>query len=129
MFRIFVLIISILFLSCNAKINQTKQGKEHGKWIIKSDNDLWKGRYRDGAEIGTWKSFTNGRLYKKERFRKNASYIVFYYSNGKIKSCGKANMISNEQEIHWFYNGKWNYYNENGELIETKVYDKGVLME
>ncbi|HEY0055455.1 MAG TPA: hypothetical protein VGB63_08875 [Pedobacter sp.] len=75
MFRILVLICSILFLSCKAKLNQFKNGKEHGKWIIKSDPDLWKDKFRYGAEIGTWKSFTNGRLYKKERYKKNTSYI------------------------------------------------------
>jgi antitoxin component YwqK of YwqJK toxin-antitoxin module len=129
MFRIVVLICSILVLSCKAKTNQLKNGKEHGKWIIKSDDELWKGKFRYGAEIGTWKSFTNGRLYKKERYKKNTSYIEFYHANGRIKSCGKARMISDSKEIHWFYTGEWKYFNESGELTETKVYEKGVLIE
>ncbi len=129
MFRMLVLIFSILFFSCKAKINQLKNGKEHGKWIIKSDDDLWKGKFRYGAEIGTWKSFTKGYLYKKERYRKNASYIVFYHSNGRVKSCGRTNMVGDSKEIHWFYTGKWKYFNESGKLIETKVYDKGVMIE
>jgi hypothetical protein len=38
-------------------------------------------------------------------------------------------MISDSKEIHWFYTGKWKYFNDRGELTETKIYDKGILIE
>jgi hypothetical protein len=127
MFRILILSVSFFTLSCNAKLNQLKQGKEHGKWIITTpDSTVSKGRFRNGREVGTWKQINQGKLYKKEHYKCNESYVKFYHPNGEVKARGKTQLTITDETLHWYYTGKWFYYNEKGELIETRDFPKKV---
>ncbi len=118
------------FASCSTKLNQFKEGKKQGKWITKTaDGEVYKERFKNGQEVGTWKQINQGKLFKKERYKRNESYLTFYHPNKKVMSTGKTKMDSTDEMIHWYYTGKWLYYNDKGDLIETRLYDKGIPKE
>lgn len=97
------------------------------------------GEYKDGQMCGTWFFFeiTGHLMFILKDFGVNTTpvkgrkaipeykcYFIGYYPNGNIE---------NEGELLWYAEdvpesdtsveyGKWKYYDENGNLIETKVF-------
>lgn len=123
----FILIIFILIslLGCKSKINQTANNLPEGKWITTDTLDfiyITKGKYRKGIEVGTWKSFNNGKLVKKEKYKKNLCKTTFYFSNGKKQKQGYTKLVIEDSLSHWFYSGKWRFYKQNGKLDSIKNY-------
>ena len=88
---IIFLTLVLTFIFCAKPINQLKDGKMHGKWVdISPDNSVSKGRYKQGVEVGTWKLFMDGKLYKKEKYKGNQANVTFYYPSRQISSKGKT---------------------------------------
>ncbi|HNQ00534.1 MAG TPA: hypothetical protein PKK99_15840 [Bacteroidia bacterium] len=112
------------------KINQYKNGKPQGLWIMYSDSVNSKiesrGRYVNGKEKGKWKYYyENGKLRKKEKFKVSGIRTKFYYETGKIKSKGIAKLEPEDSLMHYYFQGIWKYYNENGKLTSIVLYEKG----
>lgn len=127
---LYFVLFFLLVTSC--KINQFKNNLRHGRWVYKdsTSNDvmLSKGRYRNGDEIGKWKHYTNGILFRQEKFKENRARVVNYYPNKKIESEGMTGLDRSTEMIHWYYDGKWNFYTEEGKLDSVKIYEKGTLV-
>lgn len=70
----------------------------------------------------------NGKIIKKENYKQQACKVTTYYENGKIQSKGQTKTTSDTIETHWFYDGEWKFYNENGKLIGLKKYKEGELL-
>lgn len=124
---IFTIFILISLLSCKPKINQTVNNFPEGKWITTDTLDFiytTKGKYRKGIEVGIWKSFNNGKLVKKEKFKKNLCKTTFYFPNGKKQKQGYTKLVLEDSLLHWFYFGKWSFYNRNGKLDSIKNYTR-----
>jgi antitoxin component YwqK of YwqJK toxin-antitoxin module len=51
--------------------------------------------------------------------------VKFYYPNGKVSSKGHTQMDIMAKDVHWYYSGRWMYYNEHGRLTATKTFEKG----
>lgn len=124
-------IVSLAFTSLlfSCKINQKKNGEKTGRWIYK-DNVvdeviISKGRYKHDFEIGIWKEYSNQKLISKKRYRKGICYTSDYYSNGKVKARGVSKLEIDSTTTHWFLSGEWKFYNENGDYLGSKFYDKG----
>lgn len=81
---------------------------------------ITKGKYHKGLETGTWKHFYNGKVVRKEKYRNGICKTVFYYTNGKIMKKGNTKMESTTNEDHWYYFGKWSFYDTNGKLDSIK---------
>jgi antitoxin component YwqK of YwqJK toxin-antitoxin module len=132
-----ILITSALILitsiwSCKTKINQTKNNLQVGKWITTDTLDylyITKGRYRKGKPKGTWVYIYNGKIDRKEKYRKGKCLTTFYHKNGKILRKGYTKLDENKEESHWYYSGKWNYFDENGQPTRTNFYEKGKLID
>lgn len=126
---LYLLILCILAASC--RINRFKNNLRHGRWIYQDSTSdqvlVSKGRYRKGSETGTWKHYSNGQLFRLEKFRGNKAEVVNYYPNKLIESRGSTGLDRSAAMIHWYYDGKWEFYTEDGELDSVKVYDKGEL--
>ncbi|SNR95125.1 hypothetical protein [Flavobacterium sp. ov086] len=123
---LFVIII-INLLGCKSKTNQIKDHQREGKWVSIDTLDyiyITKGKYHKGIEVGTWRHYYNQKMIKKEKYHKGSSYIKYYYPNGKIIKRGHTKSDSNEIEDHWYYYGKWYFYNEKGKLDSIKTYKK-----
>ncbi|AWG21669.1 hypothetical protein FFWV33_09030 [Flavobacterium faecale] len=113
--------------SCSSKINQYKNKKPEGKWVITDSLEsvyTATGRYHKGNEKGKWRYFKDGNLIKTERYRGYNTKTVFYHPNGQVYKKGKTQYDSDAVESHWYYIGKWSYYKMNGQLDSTIVYKK-----
>ena len=130
MHRILLLLLLANFISC--KTNQINNKKKQGLWIVQYELDgniyLSKGRFRNNDEIGKWQHFENGKRVKKEIYRKNYTIKILYHPNGKIASKGKTKTNITEKKLHWFYDGIWKFYNEQGQLIRIKIYENSNLI-
>ncbi len=128
-----LLLISILFaFSCKTKINQVKDNLQEGRWITTDTFDrpyTMKAKYHKGKEVGTWRYFDNGILVRKEKYKKGKCLTKYYHPNGKLMKKGFTKMDINEKEVHWYYDGVWHFYDENGKLTFKKTFEKGVTKQ
>lgn len=129
-----VLLVLLLMISCKTKLNQyvkveEKVQKRHGKWReeYSSDNGslIAIGKYNKGEKVGTWKTTFEGRIYQKDKIRKNITKTKYYFHNGKLMEIGQSRFDISKQERHWYYFGDWKYYNEEGKLLYVKKYEDG----
>lgn len=127
LFRIVLFCVFLIIFGC--KTNQIVNKEREGRWIfIDTINDVVyksRGKYKNGIEQKTWRYFVNKKRIKKEKYKNDICYTSNFFDNGKLKSQGKTQMITLNNEIHWFYFGDWQFYDESGKLIEIKKYDKG----
>lgn len=144
------ILLGIWLMSSSCQINRTINGYRHGRWIyapdmVEKDLELlikqgyrlsqelkegysYRGRYKEGAETGTWRYYMNGKLVRKEKYNGERAYTRFYHSNGIIDCKGETFWDSSEGHIHWYYSGLWKCYDENGLLIVTRKYEKGKMV-
>lgn len=125
----FTFIVVTCIIACKSKTNQIINHKKEGKWITIDTLDyiyITKGKYQKGNEIGTWRQYCNGKLVKKEKYHKSTSNIKFYHPNGKIMKKGHTKSDHNAIEDHWYYYGKWYFYNTKGKLDSIKTYKKEI---
>lgn len=124
------LLIVIGFSGC--KTNRTVNHDRVGKWVFKDtvNGILYKsrGRYKKSREIKTWKYFENGKLVKTEKYIDNICHIKVYDAKGKISSMGKSIIIEKDNEIHWFLNGDWIFFDPKGRIIGIKKYENGEMV-
>lgn len=121
-----------LIFSCSpSKINQYikvegEVQRRDGKWIEEySSNEgnlISKGSYKNGEKVGVWKTTLNGNAYQKDRYRKSITRTKVYYPSGKIREKGQSKTEIKDDFRHWYYNGDWKYYDENGKLWYIKRY-------
>ncbi|MFV8364326.1 hypothetical protein ACNQGO_13190 [Flavobacterium sp. ZT3P35] len=128
---IIIILFCISLTSC--KINQTKNGLKTGKWI-QTENfmnivSVGTGRYKKGEKIGTWKEFMNDRLLSKEKYKKNSCHVIKYHNTGKIQQIGFSKKEVIESKIEWLPTGEWIFYDSEGVLLGTKIYEKGIPIQ
>lgn len=131
-FFIYLLLIAFLF-SCKPKqLNQKVNKQREGHWIENycQDSTNYKsvGRYHNGEPIKKWTYYLNGKRIKKENYSSSYCKTKNYFKNGKVESKGKTKITTDSEQTHWFYSGKWKYYNEKGKLILIRKYDNGALV-
>jgi antitoxin component YwqK of YwqJK toxin-antitoxin module len=120
----------LLLASCKtAPINQKADKKKVGLWIEQEEIDSISyksiGKYKNGDPVKKWRYYTNNKINKKEIYRKNKCIVIYYYPNKKIQSKGQTRTTTDSIETHWFYDGVWKYYDENGKLITIRKYENG----
>jgi antitoxin component YwqK of YwqJK toxin-antitoxin module len=123
----------LLLFACKSKpINQTINKKREGIWIEKYSQDSANyksiGKYYKDDPIKKWRYYLNGKIIKKEKHKKNNCLTKFYHENGKTQSIGTTSLDTSSKYLHWFYKGKWNYYDSKGKLIMTRTYNNGELI-
>ncbi len=128
---IFLLFLFAL-LGCKTKINQVKNNLQEGKWVTVDTFDypyITKGKYRKGVAIGNWKYFYNGKLERKEKFKKNKCLTIFYYPNGKVKQQGYTKLDNIDNKAHWYYTDDWRYFDKNGKLTRIYTFQEGKIID
>ncbi|WP_238395821.1 toxin-antitoxin system YwqK family antitoxin [Pontibacter pudoricolor] len=111
-----------------------KEGAYHGRWkiYINNDQDLVRnGRFRHGKEVGIWRYYyPGGGIYmvEKHKWRSGDIQVRKYHENGNLARTGQAKMISNEEEAHYYWEGVWQVYDEQGNFTHTETYVKGHLL-
>ncbi|PRY53067.1 hypothetical protein B0I27_10474 [Arcticibacter pallidicorallinus] len=125
-------LIVLCLLTASCRTNQFKDNLRHGRWVYKdsTSNDLLisKGRYRGGNEIGKWKHYNNGVLFRLEKFKGDRAKVVNYYPDQTVESLGTTGLDRSAEMIHWYYDGKWKFYSEDGKLDSIKIFNKGELV-
>lgn len=130
-FNFFVILFVFCLTSCqiNQYENSQNSRKRTGKWIEKDSTEnglfLSKGSYKHGEKIGVWKTYLNNKRYQKERIKDTITDVKIFSDNGKIAIRGKTKLIITDKERHWFYEGKWKYYDKNGKLYLIRNYLNG----
>jgi antitoxin component YwqK of YwqJK toxin-antitoxin module len=115
----------------NCKSNQWENNLREGYWIEYSDTTnkipMNSGKYHLGIQTGRWKYyFDDGTVRKKERIGNKYIVTKYYHPNGKIKSKGKAIVDRTDPVyLHYYYEGAWMYYDENGKPEYRIVYSRG----
>jgi len=131
-FSLFIF-ITFLIIGCkSASINQKINKKREGLWIeqYSIDSIQYKsvGKYKNGDPIKKWRYYLNGKIIKREKYKGNICKTTTFFENGKIQSKGHTKTTTDTIEIHWFYDGVWNFYNEKGRPTIKKKYSNGELI-
>lgn len=130
--KAFSIFFLIAFTISSCKINRVKNNERHGKWIDYNivEDVTYKsiGRYNKGIEKGTHRQFANKKLHRKEKYRNEICQTTYFYPTGKIMSEGKTKLDLTEKEMHWYYQGDWKFYDEQGNLLGINTYNQGNLI-
>jgi hypothetical protein len=133
--RYFFIIIFLTFSIFGCKstlINQKTNKKREGLWIEHYEVDSAKyksiGKYKNDDPIKKWRYYLNGKIIKREKYKGNICRTTTFFENGKIQSKGYTKTTTDSIEIHWFYDGVWNFYNEKGKPTIIKKYNNGELI-
>jgi antitoxin component YwqK of YwqJK toxin-antitoxin module len=128
---IIIILICISLTSC--KINQTKNGLKTGKWIqtekFMNTESIATGRYKKGDKTGIWKEYMSNRLLSKEKYKKNSCHIIKYHNTGEIQQIGFSKKTIIDSKIEWLPTGEWTFYDSEGVLLGTKIYEKGIPVQ
>ena len=130
---ILLLILLTSFISCKVKTtNQTVNKKRQGLWIENEsiDSTYYQsvGRYKNDELVKKWRYYVNGKLNKKERYYKEYCKIKFFYENRKKQATGITQSEQTTDGMHWYYSGKWKYYDQKRNLKTVRFYKKGTLI-
>lgn len=121
-------LLFILMLS-GCKTNRIRNNERVGRWVEYDtiDGKIYKsvGRFRDGIGKGTHRQFSDKKLVREEKYKNDICHTIYYYDNGNIITEGNTKMVVTDEEIHWFYNGDWKFYDENGQLLGIRTYENG----
>ncbi len=129
---IYIIFVAIGIIGCKTRINQMVNHQRECRWKTTDTLDfvyISKGKYSKGKEIGTWKYFYNGKLVRKEKYHYAICNMTFYHPNGKIMKQGKSKTESNSETSHWYYYGKWHFYNTKGKLDSIKEYQQEIATD
>lgn len=117
-------------------VNGFDKNKEyHGRWKIYINNDkdlIRNGRFKHGKEAGTWRYYyPEGGLYIKEKYKRNSPVVLVwrYHKNGKLAKSGTARIYRDETMAHYYWEGVWQVYDEQGNFTHTVTYVKGNLQK
>ena len=130
-YKIILLLLCVSLTSC--KINQTKNGLKKGKLIhnekFMNIESSATGRYKKGNKIGTWKKLMSNRLISKEKYKRYSCHVIKYHNTGKIQQIGVSNKAIINSKIVWLPTGEWKFYDSEGILLGTKIYEKGIPIQ
>jgi hypothetical protein len=133
----FYFAVFFVIISCKTSYNKyiTIENKKYrtGKWkeedVYQDKTFTSNGRYKRNNRIGKWKTYENKILTQKEIYKDSIALNTFYYPNGKRKKTGVTKLFINQDYFHWYYDGKWIFYNNKGQITHFKIYKQGKLLD
>ena len=129
--KIRALRIFISLSSC--KINQTRNALKQGKWIeakqFINTHSSSEGRYKKGEKVGKWNYSINDRIVSQEKYKKNSCHIIKYHNTGKVQQIGHSKKTTVGTKTEWLPSGKWIFYDSEGVLLGTKIYENGIPIQ
>ncbi len=107
-----------------------EDGKRQGLWIHWWDEEnnikMSVARYKEGRECGASKEYhQNGNLRLKMRYYRNRVRVKYFYENGKLEQKGWAVLDYNPEDTHYYWHGKWKFYDESRKWVESAIYING----
>ncbi len=116
---------------CPKKINRFgEDGLKTGKWITYWDDDkkipMSKAKFEHGRETGVSKEYhQNGQIRMKFRHYKNRIRVKYYNKDGQLEQKGWARMDYSENDVHFYWHGKWKFFDDNRKMIKVSYYENG----
>ena len=111
-----------------------RHNMHHGKWKYRDLSNkrhlICVGWFDHGKQVKEWKYYyPDGKL----RFIENYSWVgdmrvvdvIYFHENGHVSNKGIAMVDSNEGKTHYYWEGDWNYFEEDGTFIKTVTYNNG----
>jgi antitoxin component YwqK of YwqJK toxin-antitoxin module len=84
------------------------------------------GEYRDGQEHGKWVHLDpEGRTWVTYRYGTKKIRVKYYYASGKLERKGWARMEQEPQGPHFYWHGRWVYFDPEGGRDTTIQYRYG----
>ena len=117
------------------KVNRyDENGKRTGLWVNYWDEEekipMSKNHFKDDRETGVCKDYhNNGKLRLKFRYYKNRTRVKYYDEDRQIEQKGWSIMEFTKDDIHYYWHGKWKFYNQDRKLIRKSIFKDGVLIE
>jgi len=138
-----VYFFSILFflLSVSASAQWLKRslnehddsGKRKGLWIEYWDEEekvpMSKAWFKNDKEYKSKEYYLNGKIRLKMKWHGERIKIKYYDTNRKIEQKGWAIFDFNKEDIHFYWHGKWKYYNDRRKLIKVCLYQNGEMVK
>lgn len=136
MLRYCLIIVFLVFylFSFSQKINRlNKHGERKGKWIIYHDSlktiKSFEGRFMKGNSVGRAYYYNfEGGLDRRDIHRKRYIKTTFFNNNGSKNMEGRSRIENLPERVHFYFYGRWKYYDENGKLVKYGYYEKGKLV-
>ena len=134
---VFLAIIAICYMGSlqaqlfKKKINQYGEDKKRtGWWISYWDDEekifMSKVKFEAGEEIATSKEYyQNGNIRLKFRYQKTRTRVKYYSEDRKLEQKGWSVLEYNKKDTHYYWHGKWKFYNEKRKLVRTAIYQNG----
>jgi antitoxin component YwqK of YwqJK toxin-antitoxin module len=97
---------------------QFSDGEPIGEWLIRDNDILSKGVFKDGKQYDIWKSF----YYPSLKLCSSVSYIDGLENGKYIKKAENGNIIETGLYNNGNKEGKWTYYDTYGILLYTMEY-------
>ncbi len=136
MIRFTLLILLICIFSSpdiNAQNSRPEKGlsdrARNGKYVEYWDKDSTqinaRGHFCAGAPCKTWKYFNSDGTRRRKVKYGDRLKIKYYSASGKLNKKGFAMLDINSKEIHFYWHGKWKYYNERRKLYRVAIFKYG----
>ena len=112
-------------------LNQLDEnGKRKGKWITYWDQEkkvpMSMAKFKDGRETGVSKEYhINGKLRLKFRYHNDRIRVKYYTESRKLEQKGWSVIEYNEEDTHYYWHGKWKFYNNGRKLERVALYENG----
>lgn len=102
---------------------------KHQKYYEYWDSDSTilnaRGHYCYGIPCKTWRYYhQNGKRRMKVKYG-NRLKIKYYRESGRLEKKGYARLDLNEKDIHFFWHGRWKYYDDKRKLYRIAIYREG----
>ena len=108
-------------------------GKRKGLWIEYWSEDkkipMSKVWFKNDKEYKSKEYHPNGKMRLKMKWYAERIKIKYYDLNRKIEQKGWAIFDRNKKDIHFYWHGKWKYYNDRRKLIKVCLYQNGEMTE
>jgi hypothetical protein len=114
------------------RVNRYNKHKERtGIWITYNDSAKKirssKVRYKNDNAIGRGYYYNaEGILARREIVRFKRIKTILYNPNCKVRARGNAKIENYSDRLHYFFYGRWKYYDDNGKLVKYVFYERGV---
>jgi len=117
------------------KVNKIDEdGKRKGLWLSYWDENenilMSKYHYKNGLETYVCKEFySNGKTRLKFRYYKNRIRVKYYNQTKQLAQKGWSKWDVTEDDLHYYWDGKWKFYDENRKLVKVEIWEMGEKKE
>ncbi len=132
----FLAFLIIFTLPSEAQLFKKKKeqsGQKTGKYTEYSNSDttivVAKGHFCESLPCKTWKYYYDeGGMRMKIKYRDRLK-IKYYTQSGQLDQKGYAMLDFNAADTHFYWHGRWKYYDERRKLYRIALYENGEEVE